>query len=310
MRPTRPIVLAALLAALSAGAAAQTASAPLPLPLNTTFVFDPSRFRDFCQVYYTTVPANTYRIFAVCSEPEYALAATYLPSESIPASSPIPSTVPCHLPEEIRNGTELKYLAVSFPTVPVNSSSTGGICQRQDQFAAPCRTTNATVFISFASRWNATYSNGSAVPADLFNPDSPRNITVNLLPSRERPGEGNATGCAAFVATTTTRPAAAGRMAVGILQSHLTAAWRGRINWFNTARAHLLAPAGLLDAAGADADLLATYLDADRYTVRFLGIVVSYGVIRTLLVTMVTLAVALFSVLNGFGVTVTLSGAG
>ncbi|KAI9023193.1 hypothetical protein DFJ74DRAFT_668086 [Hyaloraphidium curvatum] len=64
-------------------------------------------------------------------------------------------------------------------------------------------------------------------------------------------------------------------------------------------------PAGvaLRERMDSDGEILRSYLDdEDRYPARFLGVVVSYGVIRTIVVTLVTVLVALWSILRGLGV--------
>ncbi|KAI9010236.1 hypothetical protein DFJ74DRAFT_686481 [Hyaloraphidium curvatum] len=58
----------------------------------------------------------------------------------------------------------------------------------------------------------------------------------------------------------------------------------------------------LLAAIEADVDVLAGFTDADRYRARFLGFVVTFGTVRTLLVTAVTLGIGLWSVLRNLGV--------
>jgi hypothetical protein len=49
--------------------------------------------------------------------------------------------------------------------------------------------------------------------------------------------------------------------------------------------------------------VLGSYLESDRFRARFLGFVVDYGVGRTLVVTIFTISVGLWSVLRGLGVT-------
>ncbi|KAI9024857.1 hypothetical protein DFJ74DRAFT_666444 [Hyaloraphidium curvatum] len=61
----------------------------------------------------------------------------------------------------------------------------------------------------------------------------------------------------------------------------------------------------LAAALDADVQVLTGYTGADRYRARFLGFVVTFGALRTLLVTAVTLAVGLWSVLRGLGVVLT-----
>jgi hypothetical protein len=53
--------------------------------------------------------------------------------------------------------------------------------------------------------------------------------------------------------------------------------------------------------------VLGSYLEADRFRARFLGFIVDYGVARTLVVTIFTVSVGLWSVLRGLGVTFTMS---
>ncbi|KAI9008620.1 hypothetical protein DFJ74DRAFT_711722 [Hyaloraphidium curvatum] len=74
----------------------------------------------------------------------------------------------------------------------------------------------------------------------------------------------------------------------------------------DTSPARTAADPALLVAMRADAAVLATYEDVDRFRTRFLGFVVTYGAVRTIVVTAVTLAVALYSVVRGLGVFVTL----
>jgi hypothetical protein len=50
---------------------------------------------------------------------------------------------------------------------------------------------------------------------------------------------------------------------------------------------------------------LEAFLEASRYRAKLMGFPVSYGTIRTLLATMLTLAVAAWSVLRGLGVRIT-----
>jgi len=68
---------------------------------------------------------------------------------------------------------------------------------------------------------------------------------------------------------------------------------------------HITSPE-LFAAIEAEAEVLGSYLDVDRYRIRFWGFVVSYGMVRTLLVTLVTLIVGLWSILRGLGCFVTL----
>jgi hypothetical protein len=53
------------------------------------------------------------------------------------------------------------------------------------------------------------------------------------------------------------------------------------------------------------ADLLGSLADGERYKARFLGFPISFGVLRTLLVTAFTLGIGLWSILRNFGVFVT-----
>ncbi|KAI9011579.1 hypothetical protein DFJ74DRAFT_684002 [Hyaloraphidium curvatum] len=62
----------------------------------------------------------------------------------------------------------------------------------------------------------------------------------------------------------------------------------------------------LLMEMDADADLLASYADTDRYRAKLLGFPVDYGILRTLAVTLVTLTVAVWSMLRGLGVFLTM----
>lgn len=51
--------------------------------------------------------------------------------------------------------------------------------------------------------------------------------------------------------------------------------------------------------------VLSSFLEADRYRARFLGFPIDVGVLRTLIVTLFTLAVGLWSVLKGSGLVFT-----
>ncbi|KAI9002849.1 hypothetical protein DFJ74DRAFT_695108 [Hyaloraphidium curvatum] len=52
--------------------------------------------------------------------------------------------------------------------------------------------------------------------------------------------------------------------------------------------------------------VLSSYIEADRLRARILGFGVDYGLVRTLFVTVFTLAFGLWSILRGFGVVVTM----
>jgi hypothetical protein len=52
--------------------------------------------------------------------------------------------------------------------------------------------------------------------------------------------------------------------------------------------------------------LIASFLEVSDYRARLFGFVATYGTVRTLLVTVVTIGVALWSVLRGIGVVITL----
>jgi len=54
------------------------------------------------------------------------------------------------------------------------------------------------------------------------------------------------------------------------------------------------------------ADLLAAMADCDRYKARFLGFAISFAVLRTIVATMLTLAIGLLSIMRGSGVFLTL----
>ena len=62
----------------------------------------------------------------------------------------------------------------------------------------------------------------------------------------------------------------------------------------------------LIKAMDVDAEVLGSYLDVDRYRFRLLGLVVTFGMLRTLIVTLLTLIVGLWSILRGLGVFLTL----
>ncbi|KAI9021164.1 hypothetical protein DFJ74DRAFT_672101 [Hyaloraphidium curvatum] len=62
----------------------------------------------------------------------------------------------------------------------------------------------------------------------------------------------------------------------------------------------------LLAAMDADAEVLRSYTDTDRYRSKVLGFPVTYGIVRTVLVTILTLVVALWSILRGLGVFLTM----
>lgn len=60
------------------------------------------------------------------------------------------------------------------------------------------------------------------------------------------------------------------------------------------------------DQLAAHVSLLQAFHKANRLRVKFLGIPVSWGVVKTFFVTLFTLAIGLWSVLKGAGVTFTL----
>ncbi|KAI9002171.1 hypothetical protein DFJ74DRAFT_696950 [Hyaloraphidium curvatum] len=62
----------------------------------------------------------------------------------------------------------------------------------------------------------------------------------------------------------------------------------------------------VIAALEADAEVLGSYLDVDRYRLKFLGFVMTYGVVRTLFATLLTLGIGLWSILRGLGVFVTM----
>ncbi|KAI9034283.1 hypothetical protein DFJ74DRAFT_700676 [Hyaloraphidium curvatum] len=64
-------------------------------------------------------------------------------------------------------------------------------------------------------------------------------------------------------------------------------------------------PGPLADAIGLHDAAIASFLEASRYRAKMFGFTVGYGTVRTFLVTLVTVAVALWGVLRGFGVFVT-----
>ncbi|KAI9000361.1 hypothetical protein DFJ74DRAFT_747300 [Hyaloraphidium curvatum] len=61
----------------------------------------------------------------------------------------------------------------------------------------------------------------------------------------------------------------------------------------------------LLAAIEADSAVLAGYIDTDRYRARFLGFVVTFGTVRTLIVTALTLVLGLWSVFRNLGIVLT-----
>lgn len=75
-------------------------------------------------------------------------------------------------------------------------------------------------------------------------------------------------------------------------------------------QAHSLPPTpdrqAVINRLASCASLLQTLEKADRLRAKFLGVPVSWGVLKTFLVTMLTLAIGLWSILRGVGVGFTL----